>query len=102
MSIRGSDEITSGRVTFGAPLADRLGVGAADHITAGGQSLLVDVAGAGQSATIATGLARTLVGDNGWWTVFAPPRDEKRSGAPGWPCSSWTSQAASQVLSMPR
>lgn len=35
------------------------------------------VRGAGESVTVSTPLARTVVGDNGWWTVFAPTGQEK-------------------------
>jgi putative ABC transport system permease protein len=44
----------------------------------GGQSVIVSVSGSGQSITVATPLADEVVGDNGWWTIFAPPGDEKR------------------------
>ena len=37
-----------------------------------------DVAGGAQSVTVATPLAQSIVGDNGWWMIFAPPGDEKR------------------------
>ena len=44
----------------------------------GGQSLVVDESGSGQSLTVASSLAQTVVGSNGWWLIFAPPGDEKR------------------------
>ena len=34
--------------------------------------------GAGQSITVASDLAASVVGENGWWTVFAPPGDGER------------------------
>lgn len=33
--------------------------------------------GGGESVTVSTPLARTVVGDNGWWTVYAPTGQEK-------------------------
>jgi putative ABC transport system permease protein len=59
-------------------VAERLGLHAGDRVAIGGQSLVVSIAGAGQSVTVATPLAQSIVGDNGWWTIFAPPGDEKR------------------------
>ena len=48
-------------------MANRLGVHPGDRIVVGGQSLVVNVAGGGQSVTVATPLAQSIVGDNGWW-----------------------------------
>ena len=78
VSLRGNDEIPSGQAVLGSGLADRLGLPTGDRVVVGGQSLVVAVAGAGQCITVATALAASVVGDNGWWTVFAPPGDEKR------------------------
>ncbi|WP_231748887.1 ABC transporter permease [Mycobacterium sp. M26] len=77
VSIRGRDEIASGTAVSGSALADRLGVKTGDRVTVGGQSLTVEVVGAGQSLTVPTGVAHALVGDNGWWTIFAPAGQEK-------------------------
>ena len=78
VSLRGGDEIPSGQAILGSGLADRLGLAKGDRVVVGGQSLSVSVAGAGQSITVASDLAASVVGENGWWTVFAPPGDEKR------------------------
>jgi len=78
VSLRGGDEIAGGQATLGSELARRLDLHPDDRIVVGGQSLVVSVAGSGQSITVATPLARSVVGDNGWWTIFAPPGDEKR------------------------
>ena len=78
VSLRGGDEIAGGQATLGSELARRLDLHRDDRIVVGGQSLVVSVAGSGQSITVATPLARSVVGDNGWWTIFAPPGDEKR------------------------
>ena len=78
VSLRGRDEIPSGQAILGSGLADRLGLAKGDRVVVGGQSLIVSVAGAGQSITVASDLAASVVGENGWWTVFAPPGDEKR------------------------
>ncbi|HET6733838.1 ABC transporter permease [Mycobacterium sp.] len=78
VSLRGNDETPSGQAILGAALAERLGLHAGDSVVVGGRSLVVSIAGGGQSITVATTLAQSIVGDNGWWTIFAPPGDEKR------------------------
>jgi ABC-type antimicrobial peptide transport system permease subunit len=78
VSLRGNDEVPSGTAVLGSALAERLGVQPGDRMELGGQSLIVRVEGTGQSVRVATPLAHSIVGDNGWWTVFAPPGDEKR------------------------
>jgi len=77
VSLRGSDEIPSGQASFGSEAAGRLDLHPGDRVVIGGQSLEVNVAGSGQSITVATALAKPIVGDNGWWLIFAPPGDEK-------------------------
>jgi len=78
VSLRGNDETPSGQAVLGVPLAERLGVKSGDRVVIGGQSLVVDVSGDGQSLTVASSLAQTVVGNNGWWLIFAPPGDEKK------------------------
>jgi ABC-type lipoprotein release transport system permease subunit len=78
VSLRGNDEIASGQATLGSELAERLELHRGDRVVVGGQSLVVGIAGSGQSITVATPLARSVVGGNGWWTIFASPGDEKR------------------------
>lgn len=78
VSLRGDDDTPSGRAVVGTALAEQLGVAAGDPITIGGQSLTAEVAGAGHSVTVASSLAQDVVGENGWWTVFAPPGEENR------------------------
>lgn len=78
VSIRGNDQTPSGQATLGAELAERLGLQTGDRVVVGGQSLVVGITGAGQSITVATPVAQSIVGDNGWWTIFAPAGDEKR------------------------
>jgi ABC-type antimicrobial peptide transport system permease subunit len=77
VSLRGSDRIPSGQVSLGSALADRLGLTRGATMVIGDQSLVVGIAGTGQSATVSTDLARSLVGEKGWWTLFAPPGQEK-------------------------
>jgi ABC-type antimicrobial peptide transport system permease subunit len=78
VSLRGSDEIASGQAALGSDLAARLHLQAGDRVVVAGQSLVAGIAGSGQSLTVATPLARSIVGDNGWWTILAPHGDEKR------------------------
>jgi putative ABC transport system permease protein len=78
VSLRGTDEIPSDQATLGSDLANRLDLHPGDQLVVGGQSLVVTVVGSGQSITVATPLAQSIVGDNGWWTIFAPAGDEKR------------------------
>jgi ABC-type antimicrobial peptide transport system permease subunit len=77
VSLRGGDQTPSGQATLGSGLADRLGLHSGDRVVVGGQSLIVDVAGTGQSIVVSTDLAGSLVGEKGWWTIFAPPGQEK-------------------------
>ena len=78
VSLRGDDETPGGRAILGAPLAQRLGLEPGESVVIGGRNLVVDVAGTGQSLTVATPLAQAVVGNSGWWLVFAPTGDEKR------------------------
>ncbi len=78
VSLRANDETPTGQAILGAAVAERLGLSTGDHVVIGGQSLVVSISGDGQSVTVATPLAHSVVGDNGWWTIFAPPGDEKR------------------------
>jgi len=78
VSLRGSDEIASDQAALGSEVAGRLGLHSGDRVVVGGQSLVVNIAGTGQSITVATPLAQSVVGDNGWWKIFAPAGDEKR------------------------
>ncbi len=78
VSLRGNDETTSGQAVLGTPLAQRLRLKPGERVVVGGQSLVVDVSGGGQSITVASSLAQSVVGSNGWWLIFAPPGDEKR------------------------
>ncbi|MCV7219100.1 ABC transporter permease [Mycobacterium crocinum] len=77
VSLRGNDENPTGEATLGAAVAQRLGLRDGDSITVGGQSLAVRVRGQGESVTVSAPLAQSVVGSNGWWTVFAPPGQEK-------------------------
>jgi hypothetical protein len=78
VSLRGSDEIGSGQATLGEEVAGRLDLHPGDRLVIGGQSLVVNVTGSGQSIIVATPLARSVVGDKGWWLIFAPAADQKR------------------------
>ncbi len=78
VSLRGTDETPSGRAVLGTSVAERLGLEPGDRVVVGGRSLVVDVAGDGQSATVASSLAQSIVGSNGWWLIHAPPGEEKR------------------------
>jgi putative ABC transport system permease protein len=78
VSLRGSDQTPSGHAVLGAPLAERLSLQSGDRVVVDGQSLIVDVNGTGQSMTVSTPLAESVVGSNGWWLIFAPQGEEKR------------------------
>jgi len=78
VSLRGNDSVAAGHAAVGEQLATRLGVGPGDRVVIGGQSLVVDLAGPGESATVSTDLAHSVVGDNGWWTITAPEGEQKR------------------------
>ncbi|GAA1682814.1 ABC transporter substrate-binding protein [Mycolicibacterium murale] len=78
VSLRGSDDIDSGRAVLGSELATRLGVTPGGTVTVGGRDLAVDIAGTGQSMLVTTDVAESVVGDNGWWTVDAPAGEQSR------------------------
>lgn len=78
VSLRGSDAIGGGRAVVGAGVADRLRIAPAATLDIGGRPVLVEIAGDGQSITVSTDLARSVIGDNGWWTVAAPVGEEYR------------------------
>ncbi|MCV7357207.1 ABC transporter permease [Mycolicibacterium fluoranthenivorans] len=78
VSVRGNDSVAAGHAAVGEQLATRLGVGPGDRVVIGGQSLVVDLSGPGESATVSTDLAHSVVGDNGWWTITAPEGEQKR------------------------
>ena len=78
VALQGRDGIAGGEAVVGSKLAERLGVGRGDDVTVGAQQLRVVTAGDGQSLTVSTALARSLVGDNGWWVVSAPAGQENR------------------------
>lgn len=77
VSLHGSDETPSGEAILGSGVAQRLGVRDGDRITVGGESLAVQVRGQGESVTVSAPLAHSVVAGNGWWTIFAPPGQEK-------------------------
>nr|WP_246228077.1 ABC transporter permease [Mycolicibacterium helvum] len=77
LSLRGSDETQYSQAVLGSELAQRLGKHDGDRIVVGGQDLGVTVRAGGQSMTVATPLAQAIVGDNGWWTIYAPAGQEK-------------------------
>ena len=78
VSLRGNDEIPSGQAILSPELAQRLGVTAGGSIVVDGQKLAVDTTGSGQSMSVSSDLAQSVVGDNGWWTIFAPSGEQNR------------------------
>ncbi|CAN5392650.1 ABC transporter permease [soil metagenome] len=78
VSLRGNDEISSGAVVVGPELAARLGVAAGAPITVGGRTLTVDTSGSSQSMIVSNEVAQSIVGDSGWWTIYAPAGQENR------------------------
>jgi len=77
VSLRGTDETPSGQATLGSGLAARLALHEGDRIVVDGHGLTVAISGTGQSLVVSSDLAQSLVGENGWWTVFAPAGEEK-------------------------
>ncbi|WP_211296030.1 ABC transporter permease [Mycobacterium aquaticum] len=80
VSVRGSSEVPSAEAVLAPDLAARLSVASGGTIDVGGRKLTAVVSGSGESLKVSTELAHALVGDNGWWTVHAPPGAEKRRG----------------------
>lgn len=77
VSLRGTHETPSGQAVLGTGLAQRLGATPGGVIEVGGSALTVMVSGSGESMTVSSDLAQTLVGDHGWWTIHAPPGEER-------------------------
>lgn len=78
VSLRGSDGVAAGTAVVGAPLAERLGIAPGERIPLGGDSVVAQVSGSGQSILVPTPVAQSILGDNGWWTINAPPGDEAK------------------------
>lgn len=78
VSLRGLDETPAGEAFFGSAAAERLAVTPGDHVSLDGRDLVVAVTGPGESVTVASSIARAVVGDDGWWTVNAPAGQEKQ------------------------
>lgn len=78
VSLRGRDDLAPGEAAVGSGLAERLGLGAGDRVTVGGQDLQVTVDGSGDSMTVATPIAESVVGQRGWWIVSAPAGAQQR------------------------
>jgi ABC-type antimicrobial peptide transport system permease subunit len=78
VSLRGSDAVAAGEASVGSGLGERLGLGAGDRVTVGGQSLQVTVDGTGESLTVPTGVAENVVGQKGWWIISAPAGSAQR------------------------
>ncbi|MDG4664877.1 ABC transporter permease [Mycobacterium sp. 236(2023)] len=78
VSLRGSDTVASGQAVLGSPVAARLGMADGARVDIAGQSLTVSISGAGQSVTVSTPVAQSVVGDNGWWMVAAPEGEQQR------------------------
>ena len=78
VSLRGSDAVAAGQAVVGAGVADRLGIAPGATLDIGGRPLIAEISGNGQSITVPTTLAGSLIGENGWWTIAAPAGEEHR------------------------
>ncbi|ULN50005.1 ABC transporter permease [Mycolicibacterium goodii] len=78
VSLRSDDQLLSEEAVLGTELANRLAVGDGAVIDVGGHSLTARITGSGESLAVSTSVARSLVGDHGWWTVYAPAGQENR------------------------
>lgn len=78
VSLRGRDEVSSGQAVLGSDLAGRLGLADGARVEVGGESLVAAIRGDGQSISVPTSVAQSVVGDNGWWTLLAPDGEQQR------------------------
>lgn len=78
VSLRGTDAVADGQALVGSGVAERLGIAPGAMLDIGGLPVRAELSGTGQSITVSTDLARSLVGEDGWWTVSAPPGEEHR------------------------
>lgn len=78
VALRGADDVPAGEAVLGDAAAERLSLSDGDRITVGTRQLTVSIDGAGQSLTVPTPVARSVIGDHGWWTVWAPEGQQQR------------------------
>lgn len=79
VSLRGEDTTASRSAVLGSTLAGRIGVHDGDTVTVGGDDLTVVVRGNGSTMTVNSAVARKVFGNNGWWTLTAPPDEQSRT-----------------------
>lgn len=78
VAVRGSDDVPGGHAMLGSAAAERLSVSDGEQITVGRYNVTVAVEGPGQSMTVPTSVARSAVGENGWWVVHGPAELQQR------------------------
>ena len=78
VSLRGSDEVSAGQAVLGSALADRVGLADGAQVDVGGQKLVATIRGEGQSISVPTSVAQSVVGNNGWWMMLAPDGEQQR------------------------
>jgi putative ABC transport system permease protein len=69
VALYGRSDALAGRAVLGSSAAAVLGVSAGDSVRVGDQNLSVAIVGKGRIVTVPEGVARSVVGTNGWWTV---------------------------------
>ncbi|MEW5812822.1 MAG: ABC transporter permease [Actinomycetota bacterium] len=78
VSLRGRDDVAPGEAQVGSGLVQRLGLTDGGTVTVGEHTLQVRLSGTGESITVRSDVAESIVGQRGWWVVSGPADSEKR------------------------
>ncbi|WP_088288621.1 FtsX-like permease family protein [Kineosporia sp. A_224] len=78
VALVGRDDVAPGAAVVSPAAADLLGVAPGARLRVGAADLTVATGGTGTSVTVPVDVARTVVGDRGWWTVTPSAADTGR------------------------
>ncbi|WP_088320080.1 FtsX-like permease family protein [Kineosporia sp. R_H_3] len=78
VALVGRDDVAAGAAVVSPAAADLLGVAPGARLRVGAADLTVATGGTGTSVTVPVDVARTVVGDRGWWTVTPSAADTGR------------------------
>jgi hypothetical protein len=78
VALLGTDDVAAGTAVVSPAAADLLDVAPGARLRVGAADLTVATGGTGTSVTVPVDVARTVVGDRGWWTVTPSAQDSER------------------------
>lgn len=79
VAVYGSSTATAGTAVLGKGAATELGLTGGDALTIGSQDLAVRVSGDDSVVAVPYDVAKSVVGDKGWWTLTEPTADAGRN-----------------------